>query len=205
MGVDVPKQFLGLAGKPILVHTLEHVLELENVIQVVVALPRRHIPQAREILGRRRWRLPVTCVPGGPSRQESVRRAVAHTIGDSDIILVHDAVRPLCARETMERVVQAAWLRGGAVPGLPAKETIQRVSRASRVLATPPREELYAIQTPQCFRAAILREALERAHREGFSGTDESSVVRWAGHPVVVVPGSPVNIKITSPLDLDIA
>jgi 2-C-methyl-D-erythritol 4-phosphate cytidylyltransferase / 2-C-methyl-D-erythritol 2,4-cyclodiphosphate synthase len=101
--------------------------------------------------------------------------------------------------------VEAAWRTGGAVPGLPATETIQRVSRRGRVLKTPPREELYAIQTPQCFRAAILRSALERAAREDFEGTDESSVVRWAGQPVTVVQGSPENIKITCPLDLEIA
>ena len=105
----------------------------------------------------------------------------------------------------MRRVLEAAWIKGAAVPGLPATETIQRVSRKGRILATPPREELFAIQTPQAFHAAILRSSLERAYEEGFLGTDESSVVRWAGHPVVVVPGSPDNIKVTRPLDLEIA
>jgi 2-C-methyl-D-erythritol 4-phosphate cytidylyltransferase/2-C-methyl-D-erythritol 2,4-cyclodiphosphate synthase len=105
----------------------------------------------------------------------------------------------------MRRTLDAAWKEGGAVPGLPATETIQRVSALGRVLATPPREELFAIQTPQCFRAALLREALTLALRKGFVGTDESSVMRWAGHPVSVVPGSPDNIKITRPLDLKVA
>jgi 2-C-methyl-D-erythritol 4-phosphate cytidylyltransferase/2-C-methyl-D-erythritol 2,4-cyclodiphosphate synthase len=105
----------------------------------------------------------------------------------------------------MQRTLDAAWRHGGAVPGLPATETIQRVSRRGRVLATPAREELYAIQTPQCFRATLLREVLEQARRKGFLGTDESSVARWAGHPVTVVPGSPENIKITRPLDLRVA
>jgi 2-C-methyl-D-erythritol 4-phosphate cytidylyltransferase/2-C-methyl-D-erythritol 2,4-cyclodiphosphate synthase len=105
----------------------------------------------------------------------------------------------------MRRVLDAAWKKGAAVPGLPATETIQRVSRGGRVLSTPPRQELYAIQTPQAFHAVILRSALDRAHEENFLGTDESSVVRWAGHPVTVVAGSPDNIKITQPLDLDIA
>ena len=119
--------------------------------------------------------------------------------------MVHDAVRPVCDRDTMRRVLDAAWETGAAVPGLPATETIQRVSRKGRVLATPPREELFAIQTPQAFHAGILRSALDRAGAAGFVGTDESSVVRWAGHPVVVVPGSPDNIKITRPMDLEIA
>ena len=119
--------------------------------------------------------------------------------------MVHDAVRPVCDRDTMRRVLDAAWEKGAAVPGLPATETIQRVSRKGRVLATPPREELFAIQTPQAFHAGILRSALDRAAAAGFVGTDESSVVRWAGHPVMVVPGSPDNIKITRPMDLEIA
>jgi 2-C-methyl-D-erythritol 4-phosphate cytidylyltransferase / 2-C-methyl-D-erythritol 2,4-cyclodiphosphate synthase len=205
MTSELPKQFLELAGKPILLHTVERVVSLDSVIQVVIALPARHIPAARIILGRRKWRVPVRCVAGGATRQESVRRGVARTPDRADVILVHDAVRPLCDRETMQRVLEAAWQTGGAVPGLPATETIQRVSRRGRVLATPPREELYAIQTPQCFHASVLRTALECAHEKGFLGTDESSVVRWAGHPVVVVPGSSANLKITRPLDLEIA
>lgn len=198
----VPKQFLELAGQPILVHTLRNLQALKEVAQVVVVLPARYIPPARDILQRENWHIPVQFAPGGAVRQESVRRGVVRTSPDADIIMVHDAARPLCDPETMQRVVDAAWEHGAAVPGLPATETIQRVSVRGRVLATPPREELYAIQTPQCFRAPILRSALERARKAGFIGTDESSVVRWAGHAVTVVPGSPINIKITQPLDL---
>ena len=134
-----------------------------------------------------------------------MRRGVARVFPDAGVIMVHDAVRPLCDRDTMRRVVGAAWRKNGAVPAIPATETIQRVSPLGRVLSTPPREQLYAIQTPQAFQAAVLRSALERAARAGFVGTDESSVVRWAGFAVSVVPGSATNIKITRPLDLEIA
>jgi 2-C-methyl-D-erythritol 4-phosphate cytidylyltransferase/2-C-methyl-D-erythritol 2,4-cyclodiphosphate synthase len=205
MNAGIPKQFLEIAGKPILVHTLEAISALEAVDQIIIALPHEHIPQAEAILKRQILRIKVQCVPGGSNRQESVRNGVKHTQPETDVILVHDAVRPLCNLEMMEGVLRAAWDKGAAVPGLPATETIQRVSRKGRVLATPPREELYAIQTPQAFHAEVLRTALDRAHEEGFLGTDESSVVRWAGHPVQVVPGAPDNIKITRPLDLDIA
>jgi 2-C-methyl-D-erythritol 4-phosphate cytidylyltransferase/2-C-methyl-D-erythritol 2,4-cyclodiphosphate synthase len=200
-----PKQFIRIGGKPILVRTVDAILALERVVQVVIALPAEHISRAEEMLAATSWPVPVLCVPGGPTRQESVRLGCLRTPADVDIILVHDAVRPFCDLEMLQRVVAAAWRTGGAVPGLPATETIQRVSRRGRVLKTPPREELYAIQTPQCFRAAVLRSALERAAREDFEGTDESSVVRWAGQPVTVVRGSPENIKITRPLDLEIA
>jgi 2-C-methyl-D-erythritol 4-phosphate cytidylyltransferase/2-C-methyl-D-erythritol 2,4-cyclodiphosphate synthase len=205
MSAAVPKQFLEIAGKPILLHTVENIASLEEVRQIVVALPEEHIQTAAEILGRETIRVEVQCVPGGDNRQESVHRGVRHIGPDVDVIMVHDAVRPVCDRDMMRRVLDAAWAKGAAIPGLPATETIQRVSRKGRVLATPPRKELFAIQTPQAFHAGILRSALDQAHQEGFLGTDESSVVRWAGHPVTVVPGSPDNLKITRPLDLAIA
>jgi len=204
IGGWLPKQFLSLAGKPILLRTLERIASLDDVVQVVIALPASHIRRAKEMLGSS-WRFPVKYTRGGPTRQESVRRGVAQVSPEPDLIMVHDGVRPLCDLETMRRVIEAAAQDGGAVAGLPATETIQRVSRRGLVIATPPREQLYAIQTPQVFAAGILRRALESAARTGFAGTDESSVVRWAGHRVRVVPGSPANIKITHPLDLRVA
>jgi 2-C-methyl-D-erythritol 4-phosphate cytidylyltransferase / 2-C-methyl-D-erythritol 2,4-cyclodiphosphate synthase len=205
MGAGVPKQFLELAGKPILLRTLEGLLLLQDLIEIVVTLPSKYVAAAQELIDRERWRVPVRCVRGGSTRQRSVIRGVAQVNPRAGLILVHDAVRPLCDPEIIRRVVDAARLGGGAVPGLPATETIQRVSGRRRILATPPREQLYAIQTPQCFHAKILRSSLERASKAGYEGTDESSVVRWAGHRVVVVPGDPDNIKITRALDLDLA
>ena len=205
LGATAPKQFLELAGKPVLVHTIDRILSLADVCQVVVASPAKYLGQTKEILERRPWRVPVQCVVGGKTRQDSVRKGVGRLRGDIELILVHDAVRPLCDRDTMVRVVRAAWKLGGAVPGLPATETIQRVSASGRIRKTPPRSELFAIQTPQCFRAELLAAALARARAEGFVGTDESSVVRWFGSPVTVVSGSVDNIKITHPWDLVVA
>jgi len=205
VGTAVPKQFLDLAGRPVLLHTIEGILELESVTEVVIALPAGHLERARRLLADRKWSVPIRCVRGGSERQHSVRRAVKMVRSAPDLIMVHDAVRPLCDPGTMRRVAEAAWRTGGAVPGLPPTETIQRISRTGRILKTPPRAELVAIQTPQCFRAEILRAALDRAERLGFTATDESSLVRWAGHPVALVPGSASNIKITRPLDLVLA
>ena len=205
MKTGLPKQFLELAGEPILVRTLVQVLGVDGLVQVVIALPGAHIPMAKSLLESRSWRFPVDCVRGGSNRQESVRRALAHARSDADLILVHDAVRPLCDPGLMNRVLDAARTTGAAVPVIPATETIQRVSRRGRILSTPPREELYAVQTPQCFRARILESSLDRARAAGFQGTDESSIVRWAGHPVTAVPGAENNIKITHPADLKLA
>lgn len=205
MKTGLPKQFLELAGEPILVRTLTQVLGVDGLVQVVIALPGAHIPRAKSLLESRSWRCPVDCVRGGPNRQESVRRALAHARSDAELILVHDAVRPLCDPGLMNRVLDAARTAGAAVPVIPATETIQRVSRRGRILSTPPREELYAVQTPQCFKALILESSLDRARAAGFQGTDESSIVRWAGHPVTAVPGAENNIKITHAADLKLA
>jgi 2-C-methyl-D-erythritol 4-phosphate cytidylyltransferase/2-C-methyl-D-erythritol 2,4-cyclodiphosphate synthase len=205
MKAGLPKQFLELEGEPILVRTLKQVLGVDGVAQVVIALPGAHLAKARSLLKSRPWSVPVDCVRGGPSRQESVRRALAHARRDADLVLVHDAVRPLCGPGLMNRVLDAARKVGAAVPVIPATETIQRVSKRGRILSTPPREELYAVQTPQCFRAEILRSSLDRAHEARLKGTDESSIVRWAGHDVTTVPGAENNIKITRPADLKLA
>jgi 2-C-methyl-D-erythritol 4-phosphate cytidylyltransferase / 2-C-methyl-D-erythritol 2,4-cyclodiphosphate synthase len=205
MDSAVPKQFLELAGKPIVFYSLEKIQAVEGVCRIVLVLPEQHLEVARDLLFRQSWKVPLDLVAGGPVRQESVWLGLEKTPADASLILVHDAVRPLCDVETMERVAAAAWETGAAVPAIPASDTIQRVSRRGRVLATPPREELYAIQTPQGFRTEILRSALRQARESGFVGTDESSAVRRAGHPVVVVAGSPLNIKVTRPADLALA
>lgn len=205
MGAAVPKQFLPVAGRPVLLRTLDNILSVAAVSQVVVALPAEHMPGARALLEGRPARVPIDLVAGGDSRQESVRRGVVAVRPEIDVIMVHDAARPLCRPDVIARILESAWSRGSAVAGIPATETIQRVSRTGRVLATPPRRELVAVQTPQAFHGGILRSALERAAAEGFAGSDESSIVRWAGYPVFVVEGSPDNIKITRPADLKLA
>ena len=164
MNASVPKQFLEIAGKPILLHTIERIASLEEVIQIILALPEEHIPAADGNSKRaRRCGLPRNASPGEAIARNRCTGACAMSHSDADVIMVHDAVRPVCDRDTMRRVLDAAWETGAAVPGLPATETIQRVSRKGRVLATPPREELFAIQTPQAFHAGILRSALDRA------------------------------------------
>jgi 2-C-methyl-D-erythritol 4-phosphate cytidylyltransferase/2-C-methyl-D-erythritol 2,4-cyclodiphosphate synthase len=205
MNVGIPKQFLEIAGKPILLHTVETIAAIEAVRQVIVALPSEHIAAASALFQNHHLPAEIKFVAGGSNRQESVHAGVLNVDPDIDIIMVHDAVRALCGRDLILRVLDVALKKGGAVPGIPAVDTIQRVSREGRIRVTPPREELYAIQTPQAFHSEILRSALLRAKEEGFLGTDESSVVRWAGHPVYIAQGSSENLKITTPLDLKIA
>ncbi|MDE3163002.1 MAG: 2-C-methyl-D-erythritol 4-phosphate cytidylyltransferase, partial [Acidobacteriota bacterium] len=151
----------------------------------------------------------VHVVEGGDNRQESVAHALAAVpAADSDIVLVHDAVRPLIDAATIERTIDAVAETGAAIVGLPAIDTIKQVERTAHgalITATIPREFVVLAQTPQGFRYGLLQRAFEEATADGFVGTDEASVVERAGLPVAVVPGSQVNLKITQPGDLELA
>jgi len=151
----------------------------------------------------------VHVVEGGEKRQESVEHALsAATAEDDDIVLVHDAVRPLIDAATIDRTIDAVAEHGAAIVGLPAVDTIKQVERTAHgavITATIPREFIVMAQTPQGFRYGLLKQAFAEATADGFVGTDEASLVERAGHPVAVVPGSQVNLKITQPGDLELA
>jgi 2-C-methyl-D-erythritol 4-phosphate cytidylyltransferase len=153
---------------------------------------------------------PVTVVEGGDSRQESVSRALASLTGAQadDIVLVHDAVRPLIDSDTIKRTIEAVRKHGAAIVGTPALDTVKVVERTSDgaiVTSTIPRERVVLAQTPQGFRAGLLRKAFAEAEADGFVGTDEASLAERAGIPVAVVAGPPRNFKITQPGDLELA
>jgi len=151
----------------------------------------------------------VHVVEGGDNRQESVAHALAALPAASDdVVLVHDAVRPLIDAATIERTIDAVIEHGAAIVGLPAVDTIKQVERTAHgalITATLPRESIVQAQTPQGFRYELLRKAFAEAMADGFVGTDEASIVERAGLPVAVVPGSQVNLKITQPGDLELA
>lgn len=140
-------------------------------------------------------------VSGGPTRQESVRIGLEAVSGDVDVVVVHDGVRPLITRRLLDAVVRAATESGAAICALPITETVKRV-RDGFVAATLDRSDLWAVQTPQAYRTAVLREAHARARRDGVTGTDDAMLVERLGHAVRVVPGLPTNVKITTPADL---
>ena len=189
-----PKQFLELAGVPILIHSLRAFAAVERVQAQVAEYG---------------FASRATVVEGGENRQESVAHALAAIKAEGDdIVLVHDAVRPLIDAATIERTIDAVAEYGAAIVGLPAVDTIKQVERTAHgalITATIPREFIVLAQTPQGFRYGLLRKALTEAMADGFVGTDEASVVERAGHSVAVVPGSPVNLKITQPGDLELA
>src|SRR5438477_3920123 len=168
---------------------------------VVVAAPESWVARARRILGRVAQGPSLTVVAGGRTRQDSVWLALQAAPEDAEIVVVHDAVRPLITRRLIDAVLRAAAAEGAAICALPITETVKRV-RAERVELTLDRSELWAVQTPQAFRADLLREAHEKARRDGVVGTDDAMLVERLGHPVRVVRGLAENVKITTPEDL---
>jgi 2-C-methyl-D-erythritol 4-phosphate cytidylyltransferase len=200
LGSRIPKQFLALGREPILAATLRHFRRHPRVAAVVVAAPAVHVKHARRAL-RSRGGAEITVVAGGSTRQESVWLALQAAPPSARLLLVHDAVRPFLSRALIDALLAAADAEGAAICALPIAETVKRV-RDGVVEGTVEREGLWAVQTPQAFRAEVLREAHDKARRDGFVGTDEAMLVERLGHRVRVVAGLPENIKITTPDDL---
>jgi 2-C-methyl-D-erythritol 4-phosphate cytidylyltransferase len=203
------KQFTELNGVPVLIHTLRKFASVPAVSEIVIALRKSEAENFAPRLEQEKFAKPVRIVEGGEHRQESVSRALqAISAADSDLVLVHDAVRPFVDREVIASVIDAAARHGAAIAALPAVDTIKQVDRTADgavVNATIPREHIVLVQTPQGFRFHVLKQAFEEAARDGFTGTDEASVVERMGHAVAVVMGSPRNIKITTPSDMELA
>jgi 2-C-methyl-D-erythritol 4-phosphate cytidylyltransferase / 2-C-methyl-D-erythritol 2,4-cyclodiphosphate synthase len=194
-----PKQLLSLRGVPILKRSVDAYLNCELVSDVVVALPVDLARRPPSYLQHRSK--PVTIVDGGERRRDSVANAFARAPEHADIIVIHDAARPLVTDAVIRRTIAAAAESGAAIAALRARDTVKRVGDGDAVTATLPRDEIYLAQTPQAFRVAVLRDAL----RLNADATDEAMLAEQAGHVVRVVDGDPRNLKITTPDDLTIA
>ncbi|MBV8115939.1 MAG: 2-C-methyl-D-erythritol 4-phosphate cytidylyltransferase [Silvibacterium sp.] len=204
-----PKQFLELAGVPILIHTLRAFAEVPRVAAMYVAVRSNEMDRVAAQIRDYGFAGKVHVVTGGDTRQESVQHALdAIDCDPDDIILVHDAVRPLIDAATIERTIRAVEKHEAAIVGLPAVDTIKQVERTADgaiITATVPREYVVQEQTPQGFRCHLLKRAFAEATADEFVGTDEASLVERAGGEVAVVLGSPANFKITQPGDLELA
>jgi 2-C-methyl-D-erythritol 4-phosphate cytidylyltransferase len=204
MGGDTPKQFLSLEGVPIFIHTLRKFAASEVTDNILLALRPEDMERVRVEVDREHFSRPVRLVAGGPSRQETVARALAEAPSGTEIVVVHDAVRPFVELAMIQRVVEAARKDGAAILGILSVDTVKQVERQT-ILGSIPRERIVLAQTPQAFRYPIIREAFDRAASDGFVGTDESSLAERLGYNVTVLMGSDRNIKITKPSDLPLA
>lgn len=204
-----PKQFLVLDDAPILIHSLRAFAAVERVTAIYVAVRKTEMERVQAQVAEFGFGDRVHVVEGGDTRQESVVNALnALPAQLADIVLVHDAVRPLIDTATIERTIDAVEEHGAAIVGMPAVDTIKQVERTAHgaiITSTIPREFIVQAQTPQGFRFGLLQKAMSDAIADGFVGTDEASVVERAGLPVAVVHGSQVNLKITQPGDLELA
>jgi 2-C-methyl-D-erythritol 4-phosphate cytidylyltransferase len=218
MAASQPKQFLELRGLPILIHSLRAFASVPRVTAIYVAVRKSEMERVEAQIAEHAAELGLKggghvpqfhVVAGGDNRQESVAHALeALDCADDDIVLVHDAVRPLIDVATIERTIDAVIEHGAAIVGLPAIDTVKQVERTAHgalITSTIPREYVVLAQTPQGFRFGLLQRAFAEATADEFVGTDEASVVERAGHAVAVVPGTQVNLKITQPGDLALA
>ena len=203
MGGTVRKQFLPVAGLPLLVHSLRVFQSSPVIDAVVVAVPEADVLFCRrEIVEPHGFSKVTHIVAGGQERQDSVRQALAVVEAHVRIVVIHDAARP-CVTETMVRqVVEAARVDGAAIIALPMRDTVKYVGDDRFIERTIDRRPLWLAQTPQAFRRDWLVEAHRKAQSERLAATDDAFLVEWMGHPVRVIEGSGENIKVTRPEDL---
>ena len=211
MGAGAPKQFLELEGVPILILTLRRIAACTLVTSIIVATRADEISRLEGLAQKEKFTQPIRVVKGGDSRQESVGEALKMVPADTDLILVHDAVRPFVTVDQITRVIEEARRCKAAILGVPAMDTVKEVKRASLpedvalITATVPRERVVLAQTPQVFDAKLLKEAFAQAVAEGINASDEAGLIEKLGHDVHVVLGAERNIKITKPSDMDLA
>ena len=211
MGAETPKQFLELDGVPIVILSLRRIASCEVVTDIIVATRGDEVARLEERIRAEHFKQNVRVVKGGDSRQDSVSRALEEVSNDTEIVLVHDAVRPFVTREQITRVIDEARSCRAAILGIPAMDTVKEVKRASLpedvalITATIPRERIVLAQTPQAFSTKLLKEAFARAQSDGINASDEAGLVERLGYDVHVVLGSERNMKITKPADMELA
>jgi 2-C-methyl-D-erythritol 4-phosphate cytidylyltransferase len=204
MKTDRPKQLLALNGTPILVHTIRKFDACKVIDYIIVTAPREAVEEIKNLVKSAGFKKSVAVIEGGERRQDSVAMGLQRLQPGTDIVAVHDGVRPFVPVEDIENVVEQAKVGGAAILGVPIVETVKHAKREF-VESTLTREHLVLAQTPQVFRTDILKRAFELAAKDEYYGTDESSLVERLGNPVAIVRGSERNIKITRPNDLTLA
>jgi 2-C-methyl-D-erythritol 4-phosphate cytidylyltransferase len=211
MGSESPKQFRLLDGVPVVIFTLQRLAACTSISEFLISTRAEEVDALAMRIEEAGFKRPVRVIRGGDSRQQSVANALTQIDPQTELVLVHDAVRPLVTREQVERVIAEARTRQAAILGIPAMDTVKEVKRTSLpvdvalITATIPRERLVMAQTPQVFHTALLKEAFARAAADGVTASDEAGLVERLGHDVYVVLGSERNLKITRPGDLDVA
>ena len=205
MGMGVDKQFVILAGKPVLWHTINVFKQLPQIHQILVTVSPGNAERVAALLQQTLADIPWQIVPGGAERQVSVRNALQLVSPSVELVLVHDGARPFVEPECVLKSMQAAAETGAAVVAVPVKDTIKLADAAGGVKQTLDRSSLWQVQTPQTFRRELLLKAHEQAAAAGVVATDDAALVEWAGGSVSLVRGTYYNFKVTTPEDLVLA
>ena len=200
MSSTTPKQFLELAGKPVLMHTIEKFASFDPALKIIVVLPEKDIPAWESLCSSHGFNISHNVVKGGATRFHSVSNGL-NRVEEEGIVAVHDGVRPLLTASLIRRCFSVAGQKGNAVPFVPIRESIRKVTGEKNEYAD--RNSFVSIQTPQCFSAVALKKAYSAAYNDSF--TDDASVIEAHGEQINLVEGEPENIKITFPVDLAMA
>lgn len=205
MNASISKQFLIIKGHPILYYTLSTFEIIDQIREIILVVGSADLQYAREEIVKRYRFKKVKIVEGGAERQDSVYNGLRELSPQTDIVVIHDGVRPFITRSIIEKSIQAAREYKAIGVAVPVKDTIKVVGKGNIIENTPDRKTLWAMQTPQSFDYRLILEAHEKARREGFYGTDDTVLVERMGLPVRVIEGAYENIKITTPEDIVIA
>jgi 2-C-methyl-D-erythritol 4-phosphate cytidylyltransferase len=199
MGSHEKKQFILLQGKPVLYHSVSIFANIPEVEKIVVVSAAQDLKRTSNLL----QSFPqVEVVSGGAERQQSVLAGLA-ALGSIEFVLIHDAARPFTSERLIHQLIIAVQESDAVILAVPVKDTIKTVDESGYILSTPPRQSLWAAQTPQAFRLSTIADAHQQASRQGFIGTDDAMVLEWLQYPVKIIPGEYTNIKLTTREDLD--
>jgi len=202
-GANVPKQFVEIAGAPMLVHTLNIFNQVEEIDSIVVSVHSEWYSFTKEMLNKFGQGKVKEVVIGGLERQDSVSNAIhTKTVSETDVVLVHDAVRPFCTPNLVKKILEVVEDAGAVIPVTKPTETIKEITHKGEVVKTVDRTKMAMVQTPQAFWYDIIKVAYEKAMLANYYGPDSSSLVEFIGYKVTVVDGEDSNLKITSPYDL---
>jgi 2-C-methyl-D-erythritol 4-phosphate cytidylyltransferase len=205
LGTPVRKQFLPLKGKPILVHTVQQFEHCPDVDEIAIAVPESALVEVESFVSRYRLHKVSKVIAGGDLRQDSVFNVMrVLSTKDADIVVVHDGVRPFIDPKKITQVIHACREHGAAVLAVQPKDTVRRSGGGGFFDATLDRTAIWMVQTPQAFKAGLLRKAFQLASKERFTATDEAGLVEHAGHKARIVEGTYDNIKITTVEDLEL-
>ncbi|NCC16122.1 MAG: 2-C-methyl-D-erythritol 4-phosphate cytidylyltransferase [Clostridia bacterium] len=202
MGGQIRKQFLLLDGKEILAHTAGRFEQFSKIQEIILVTGKDDLEDVKAMVRHYGWKKVTAVIAGGKERQDSVKCGLNTLSEKTELVLIHDGVRPFVTEDMVNRSIDAAQKYGGCVLGVPAKDTIKICDQNGMVLETPIRSTLWYIQTPQTFCKPLIEEAYQKAEQEGFLGTDDASVAEFAGAKIMVIQGSYQNIKITTKEDI---